>query len=462
MVASSQTRATRVGVDVLQRGGNAADAAVAVAAMLCVTEPTSTGLGGDAFALVWAGGEVSALDAAGPAPLGADPEAPVEARGPRSVTVPGAVGGWAALLERHGTWGLDACLAPAVDAAHGGIALGHHAARMWSESVSVPAPLPGAPAAGEELRLPDLATTLGAIADDGPAAFYTGPVAEAIAAASWLEPQDLQAYAPAWVTPLRLAYHGVDVLESPPPTQGVAALEALGLLDELGGGFRAQLTAAQLALADARDRVRDGDDVTDLLAPAALRARARQAPAPVGDPLGGTVYLCVVDGDGMAVSFIQSLAEHFGSGVIAHGTGVVLNNRGAYFATQGGAVPGRRPYHTTIPGLLLREGRLLGPFGVMGGFLQAQAHMQLVAALVDEGLDAQAALDRPRFRIDGPAVHLERGLWDRAEDVRALGLEPIEDTAITPFGGGQAIMVRDDHLEGGSDRRKDGCAAGVR
>ncbi|MGH2997258.1 MAG: gamma-glutamyltransferase, partial [Gaiellaceae bacterium] len=169
------------------------------------------------------------------------------------------------------------------------------------------------------------------------------------------------------------------------------------------------------------------------------------------------VYLCAVDGDRMAVSFIQSLYQGFGSGIVAPGTGVVLQNRGACFAVGGRVERGRRPYHTIIPGLLLRDGRLLGPFGVMGGFIQAQAHMQLVSALVDDGLDPQEALDRPRFFVSGDHVLLEEGLWDRAGEI--AGAVPETDTLL--FGGGQAILVEGDTLVGGSDRRKDGCAAGV-
>jgi gamma-glutamyltranspeptidase/glutathione hydrolase len=180
----------------------------------------------------------------------------------------------------------------------------------------------------------------------------------------------------------------------------------------------------------------------------------------VTEPPGGTIYLCAVDGDGMAVSFIQSLFDGFGSRVVAPGTGIVLQNRGACFAVSGAVEPGRRPYHTIIPGMLLRNGRLLGPFGVMGGFLQAQAHLQLVSALVDDGLDPQAALDRPRFRVDGPTVRLEEGLWDRAGQLEGLGLEVVQSRQPSEFGGGQAILVRGDVLVGGSDARKDGYAAG--
>src|SRR3954464_15928040 len=259
----------------------------------------STGMGGDAFAIVWRDGEVSGLDAAGPAPAGADPDAPVESAGPRSVTVPGAVAGWRALNERHGRLGLDTCLAPAIDLARNGFALGARAAGIWS---GAPDGGPQAPKAGDVIRLPALAASMEAL--DG---FYEGPIADAIVATSWLEHEDLAAYEPRWVEPLRLRYRNVEVLELPPPTQGVAALEALAL-HERGADL---VAAVRLALEDAFARVRDGADVGDLLGAARLDARVRSAPPAVAEAAGGTVYLCVVDEDRMAVSFIQSVFASF-------------------------------------------------------------------------------------------------------------------------------------------------------
>jgi gamma-glutamyltranspeptidase/glutathione hydrolase len=246
----------------------------------------------------------------------------------------------------------------------------------------------------------------------------------------------------------------------PPPTQGVAALEGLGLLKLGEPTLAAQVECVRLALEDARARVRDAAPVTDLLEPAFLRRRRGDSATPSSELPGGTVYLCTVDSDGLAVSFIQSLYESFGSGVIAPGTGIVLQNRGACFAVSGRVEPGRRPYHTLIPGMLLRDGDLLGPFGVMGGFLQAQAHVQLVSALVDRRLDPQAALDRPRFQVAGNEVLLEEGLWEKAPDIEALGLRAVCSREDAPFGGGQAILIEGDVLLGGSDARKDGHAAG--
>jgi gamma-glutamyltranspeptidase/glutathione hydrolase len=455
MVATSQPLATRAGLRALERGGNAADAALAAAAVLCVTEPMSTGIGGDCFAQVWRDGRLEGLDSAGPAPAGAA-ATPVEETGPRSVTVPGAVAGWAALAERHGRLGLDRCLEDAIDAAESGFAVAPRTAESWG---GLGGPLGEPPRVGDVVFQPELGVTLRRIADEGPAALYEGEVAEAICSVSWLEEADLAGFEPRWVEPLRLSYKGVEVCELPPPTQGVCALEALGLLERSSPVLASQIRCVQLALEDALARVRDGADVSELLSPTFLDARRGRAS--VTEPPGGTVYLCAVDSDRMAVSFIQSLFEGFGSGLVAPGTGVVLQNRGACFAVGGAVEPGRRPYHTIIPGMLLRDGQLLGPFGVMGGFIQAQAHMQLVSAIVDDGLDPQAALDRARFRVDGDEVRLEEGLWEREPDLRRLGYRTVCDPDPAGFGGGQAILVSGEALVGGSDPRKDGYAGGI-
>jgi gamma-glutamyltranspeptidase/glutathione hydrolase len=459
MVATSQPLATRAGLRALERGGNAVDAALAAAAVLCVTEPMSTGVGGDLFAQVWDGERLHGLDAAGPAPLSADPEGPVAETGPQSVTVPGAVAGWAALAERFGRLGLDSALVDAVAAAEGGFAVGAVTADAWARSEAPIEYLP-APSVGARARLPELGTSLRRIATEGPKAIYRGEIADAIVSSTWLEAEDLEGYSPSWVEPISLDYRGTTVCELPPPTQGVAALEALGLLALGKPSPAAQMACVRLALDDAFAHVRDGADVTGLLEPGFLSRRRQDPPPAVSEPPGGTVYLCAVDGDRMAVSLIQSLYEGFGSGVVAPGTGIALQNRGACFTVSGRVEPGRRPYHTIIPGMLLREGRLLGPFGVMGGFLQAQAHVQLVSALVDEELDPQAALDRPRFRIDGDSVLLEGGGWEGADEITALGLRPYGEWDSSHFGGGQAILVARDSLLGGSDGRKDGYAAG--
>jgi gamma-glutamyltranspeptidase/glutathione hydrolase len=459
MVATSQPLATRAGLRALERGGNAVDAALTAAAVLCVTEPMSTGVGGDLFAQVWDGEHLHGLDAAGPAPLSAEPAGPVSETGPRSVTVPGAVAGWAALAERFGRFGLDSVLGDAVAAAEDGFAVGAVTADAWIRSAAPTEFLP-APSIGSHVRLSDLGASLRRIANDGPDAIYRGEIAAAIVSSTWLETEDLAGYSPRWVDPISLDYRGTTVCELPPPTQGVAALEGLGLLALGEPSLAARVACVRLALDDALAHVRDGADVTGLLEPSFLSRRREDAPPTVSEPPGGTVYLCAVDGDRMAVSLIQSLYDGFGSGVVAPGTGIVLQNRGACFAVSGRVEPGRRPYHTIIPGMLRRDGRLLGPFGVMGGFLQAQAHVQLVSALVDEELDPQTALDRPRFRIDGDHLLLEGGGWDGVDGIETLGLRAHMEWDSSRFGGGQAILVAGDSLLGGSDGRKDGYAAG--
>ncbi len=460
MVATSQPQATLSAIEVLRDGGNAIDAALCAAAVLCVTEPYATGIGGDLFAIVrFADGSLHGLDAAGPAPRGAPAETP-SMSGPRSVTVPGSVAGWVELSSRFGWLGLDRCLRPAVDLAAAGVAAGFECSASWRASDRAPAALGRAPRFGERFRLPELAATLELIATQGRDALYRGAVADAIVAASWLAHDDLDEYQPRWVQPLTHTYRGLTVCELPPPTQGVGALEALAILGDREPTLADEVEAVSLALQDAFDNVRDGADVSGLLLPEYISARREQAPPHVREPAGGTTYLCVVDGDRTAVSLIQSVFESFGSGVLAGCTGVVLQNRGACFAVGGQVEPGKRSYHTLIPGMLARDGELVGPFGVMGGFIQAQAHVQFVVELVRSGLDPQAALDHGRFRIDGGTLKLERPLWDRAGEVEPLGFTVARDDDVSTFGGGQAIVLREGTLFGGSDPRKDGCALG--
>ena len=420
MVATSHPLATRAGVRALERGGNAADAALAAAATLCVAEPGHTGVGGDLFAQVCWEGRLYGLNGSGRSPAQL-PELVVHDRGPRSVTVPGAVRAWADLAARFGRLGLDAALVDAIDAAQRGVAAAERVTRHW-ELAGARAPWP-APRVGEVYALPELARTLRRIADEGPEGFYGGPVAEAIAAASWLSEDDLAAHRSEWVEPLRLAYRGIEVCELPPNGQGAAALIGLGLLEGLPDTLHSRIEATKLALADAYAFVADAPLPGFLLEPAHLAERRALVspdraldPEPSTPPRGGTTYLCAVDGDRNAVSLIQSTYEHFGSGVLAGDTGVVLQNRGACFVETAGhpnrVAPAKRPFHTIIPGLLLRDGALWGPFGVMGGAMQAQGHVQVVHALVDRGLDPQRALDEPRFRVEEDwSVALEPGLW---------------------------------------------------
>jgi gamma-glutamyltranspeptidase/glutathione hydrolase len=461
MVATSQPLASDAGLRVLRAGGNAVDAALAAAAVLCVVEPMMTGPGGDLFALVGGPGAAPiGLDAAGPAPARAEPTTPVDEHGPRSVTVPGAVAGWALLAERFARFGLDTLLTRAIEVGREGFTVTPVIADWWQ--ASNPRGFPAAPAAGERRANPALAATLERVAEEGPPAIYGGSIAAQIAAASWLREEDLAAYRPRWVAPLRGSYRGRDVYELPAPTQGVAALEALALLEGAEPTLVEQARCVALALEDAAAHVRDGADVSALLAPERLAGRAAAVPALVGEPSGSTVYVAAVDGDGLCASLIQSLFHPFGSGVAVGETGIVLQNRGAGFAVEGRVSPGRRPFHTIIPALLGDGDEVLGPFGVVGGSMQAQGHVQLLCALLDDGADPQAAIERPRFRVHDGSVLLERGLWERAAELERAGMPAVRGEDYKSFGGGQMILRRPGGgWIGGSDPRKDGCALGL-
>jgi gamma-glutamyltranspeptidase/glutathione hydrolase len=491
MAATSHPRATDAAIAILRDGGNACDAAVAAAAVLCVCEPMSTGVGGDAFALVWRDGAVTGLNASGRAPRTADPQAleRLPLHGPMSVTVPGTVSGWVALLERHGRFGLDRCVGAAIDAAERGFAATPVISRAWAELAPALVGDPElarcftpAPRAGDTVTNPALGTTLRRIAEHGADGLYRGPVARAICAVSWLELEDLAGHSAEWVEPLLLDYHGVEVVELPPNGWGATALQALGIasgfdLEALTAADRVHIQAEALKLAfrDSQRHIADAPLPHGYLDSGYLAERRAKIelgrardPGPGKLPSGGTVYLCVVDEDRMACSFIQSIYHGFGARVGAPGTGIALQNRGAGFTLEPGhpnrLAPGKRPFHTIIPGMLLRDGELLGPFGVMGAYMQAQGHLQVVSAMVDRGLDPQQALNAPRFRCDpGPdgwGLALEPGLWDVAEDLERRGHRVGRDPDPGGFGGGQIIQCIGDRLIGGSEPRKDGYAAG--
>jgi gamma-glutamyltranspeptidase/glutathione hydrolase len=386
------------------------------------------------------------------------------------VTVPGAVQLWADLAERFGRLGLDAAVGPAAELAACGLVCSARISHKWGRAEHAPWPAPGL---GGRYRLPELARTLERIAAEGPGAFYLGETASAIASSCWLSEDDLAAHRSEWVEPLRLRYRDVEVCELPPNGQGAAALIALGLYEGLEPGLHFQIEAMKLAFADVHAHLHDGPLPALLLDPAHLAERRRLVRSDVATPAtatvlprGGTTYLCAVDADGTAVSLIQSLYGSFGSGVLVPGTGVVLQNRAAGFATDpehpNALGPAKRPYHTIIPGMLLERGQLLGPFGVMGGLMQPQGHFQVVAHLVDEGMDPQAALDAPRWRIEGDrVVHLEPGLWAELDGLQARGHVVLRADVQHPFGVGQAILRHGDAWIGGSDGRGDGLAVGL-
>jgi gamma-glutamyltranspeptidase/glutathione hydrolase len=477
MVATSHPLATRAGVHALEAGGNAVDAALCAAAVLTVAEPPMNGLGGDAFALVWKDGQLHGLNGSGRSPGRID-ELVVEASGPRSVTVPGAVSAWAELAERHGTFGLDRCLAPAIEHAERGVVATPRIAALWQVAESIDrAPWPS-PRVGERYTLPGLAGSLRRVAEQGPPGLYDGQVAEAIAAASWLSIDDLAAHRSEWVEPLRFPYRGLEVCELPPNGWGATALIALGIWEGLDvdsriGRLHGQIESMKLAFADAQRYIHDGPLPAQLLDPVHLAARRAEIGLGAAGDFGpsqlrgsDTTYLCCVDSEGNAISLIQSLFHGFGSGVLAGDTGIVLQNRGSGFVLEEGhpnrLEPGKRPFHTIIPGMLLESGELLGPFGVMGGFMQAQGHMQVVAQVADLGADPQSALDAARFRYEGGrTVRLEAGLHRHADALRALGHDVIEAPNQHGFGVGQMILRTGGALVGGSDPRGDGACAGI-
>lgn len=494
MVVTSHPLAVDAGLDMLAQGGTAADATIAAAAVLCVVDPRSTGIGGDAFAIYWAPGlEPSALDAAGPAPKGmtvgalrAAGHASMPTDGPWTITVPGSVAGWSTLMDRFGKLGLEAALDASVRHARDGFRIERFVAEEWTMAVSKLKryggeyflPRGGAPKEGDTFGTPELAEVLGAIAASGPDALYRGRYADAIAAAvddagGPLNAADLAEWSgPRWVDPISARYRDVTLYELPPPGQGIVALEALGIYsgDDADGiqAEHAAIEAMKIALADAESYLSDPAfvdvPVWSFLDSAYLaRRRAEIDPdrAAVARPglASDTAYVCAVDSTGAACSFIQSLYEGFGSGVVVNG--IALQNRGAGFVLDdehpNRPAPGKRPYHTIIPAMIGASRGFRGCLGVVGGFMQPQGQMQIVRYLIDEGLDPQAALDAPRWRvIEDRKVSFEP-TFDRAV-VDALASKGHEVGKLGRFeaGGAQMIWRDEKGLSGATDPRRDG------
>lgn len=519
MLASSQPLATAAGLGILRAGGTAADAAVATAAALNVTEPTSTGIGGDCFALYYQAStrSVFALNGSGRAPGGLSIEllkkqglAELPSFHPHTVTVPGAAAGWADLLAAHGRFSLAQVLAPAIELADGGFPVAPITSYFWERGVERQLSLAPngaeltidgrAPRPGEIFRNPGLARTFRRLAEGGPAAFYQGEIAEAIVAVltqagGVLTAADLAAHHSTWDEPMFADYRGYRVWECPPNGQGLAALLALNILenfdlsgqDPLGAErWHLMIEAMRLAFADARwhvaDQATNPAPLEALLSKqyAAQRAALLDSQRAVADvqrgrPVtsSGTVYFSVVDGEGNACSFINSNYQGFGTGIVPKSWGFTLQNRGHGFsldpAHPNALAPGKRPYHTIIPAMITHanSGELFACYGVMGGFMQPQGHMQVAVGLIDDGLDPQAALDRPRFCIEdgtaGLAVSLEEGLPVATQtQLAAMGhsVRQLCGLQRAAFGRGQIILRESDTgvLWGGSDPRADGLA----
>jgi len=523
IIATSQPLASAAGLRVLQQGGNAIDAAVTAAAVLAVVEPTMNGVGGDLFAIVYDAKTktIHGLNASGRAAAAATPAEyrrrgfdTIPYRGELSVSVPGVVDGWNELLTKYGTVKLDRALEPALGYARDGWAVSEIIATQWKDAEPVLAKdpaasatfLPGghAPAPGDVFRNPRLAATLEAIREGGRDAFYKGPIAQAIAddmrrRKGLLTEADFAANKPDWVDPISTTYRGYQVFEMPPNTQGVVALEMLNILE--GYDLKSMrhnsaeylhllVEAKKLAFADRDAWLADPGAVprtalSQMLSKQYAAERRKeinpehaaasyapmkisgysQAPEEHPQAKGDTIYLTVADRDGNIVSLIQSIFENFGSGIVAGETGIVLHNRGNLFSLTSGhpnlLVPGKRPFHTLVPAMVFKDNQPWLSFGVMGGDMQPQGHVQVLLNLIDFGMNVQEAGEAPRFRHSVAGLALESAISPEAR----FGLNQRGHSIVTQigmFGGFQGILF--DRQRGvmmaGSDPRKDGLAIG--
>ena len=506
VVSTSQGLASQAGLQALMQGGNAVDAALATAITLTIVEPLSNGLGSDAFALIWDGTKLHGLNASGGAPAAWTPDyfagkKAVPHRGWDSVSVPGAVGAWVTLSARFGKLPFARLFDAAIRYAEHGYLVSPFVASRWAQQIPELRNQPGfaqafmpdgrAPYSGELFSFPDAAKTLRAIASTNGEAFYRGEIAEKIGAyaaacGGALTADDLAAYKPEWVTPSEMDYRGLTMHEIPPNGQGIVCLMALGILAHFdiarypvdsADSVHLQIEALKLAFDDAARYVGEPRAMrlssANLLDPHYLRARAalidprRAQDFGHGKPPGsGTVYLTAADADGMMVSMIQSNFSGFGSGVVVPGYGVSLQNRGSGFTLEPGhpneVGPGKRPFHTIIPGFVTRNGEALMSVGLMGGTMQAQGHTQLMVRMGDYNQSPQAAIDGPRFRIvQGMEVNFE--LFPDAT-MRALAARGHKVVELQPgymdFGCSQIIRRIDDGYVAASDARRDSLAVG--
>jgi len=503
-VATSQPLAAQAAIELLDAGGSAADAAVGAAAVLNVVDPRSTSIGGDAFAFCWfddadaptalsgtgtssSGLSVHALRAAGFETM------PVQ--GPWAITVPGAASAWEALLARYGRLELEQVLAPAIRTAEQGFHVTPYIGLEWDRSQARLASddaaratfLPGgrAPQVGERFANPDLARTFRRLVAAGLGDIYHGEVAAAIGAAVQaaggpLSAADLAEWRGAeWVEPLHRRYQDVDVYQLPPPGQGIVLLEALALYDSMDATTEADedhavAEALKLAFADAFAYLADPDvshvPTEALLSDEYIARRrlqidmSRASNQTAGNP-SDTVFIAVADAEGGACSLIQSLYHGFGSGICVPGAGMLLQNRGAGFRLDeehpNAAAPKKRPFHTIIPAMLARDGKFLGSFGVVGGYMQPQGQLQILRNLFERGLDPQAAVDAPRLRVtDGCRLDCEPH-YDASivADLEGRGHE-VSTLERFDAGGAQLVLRTDDGFAAASDLRKDGCAIG--
>lgn len=507
VVAASQPLAAQAGLRTMLLGGNAIDAIVATAAALTVVEPVMNGLGSDAFALVWDGHGLQGLNASGRAPAAWTPErfagrSAMPPQGWDTVTVPGAISAWIALWKAYGSLPLDTLLGPAIGYAEGGFIVSPTIARQWAAQADALRDEPGfapaflrggrTPRAGERFTFPEQGETLREIAATGGESFYRGRLARQIAAfaretGGSLTEADLAAHRADWVRPVSQPYRGYRLHEIPPNGQGISALIALGILGHFDMGatpldsaasLHLQIEAMKLAFADVYAHVADPAQMRvhsdDLLDPGYLarhaarldRNRAQRFDAGT-PPASGTVYLAAADAAGRMVSYIQSNYNGFGSGVVVPNTGISLQNRGAAFSLQPGSPnevgPGKRPFHTIIPGFVTRDGQAVMSFGVMGADMQPQGHVQMLVRLADYGQNPQAAADAPRWKIarDGSLLVEHHMPAQTVEGLRALG----HDVRVTPrwamdYGSAQLIHRMSQGYAAASEPRRDGQAVG--
>jgi gamma-glutamyltranspeptidase / glutathione hydrolase len=504
VVCTTQPLAAQAGLRMLADGGSAADAAIATAIALTVVEPVSNGIGSDAFAIVWDGGELHGLNASGRSPAAWTPEYfngnGVPVLGWNSVTVPGAVSAWVELHAKFGKLPFERLFEPAISYGRSGFLVSATIADQWAAMVPLFESQPGfaevfmpggrAPKPGELITLPDHATTLELIASTRGEAFYRGELAAKLEAHSManhgvMRASDLAAHRADWVGTINGDYRGYTIDEIPPNGQGIVALIALGILEHFdiaalpadsADCVHLQIEAVKLAFADAQAYVADIEhmpvcperllDKEYLRHRASLIDRNRAKPASAGTPKGGTVYLTAADASGVMVSMIQSNYMGFGSGVVVPGTGISLQNRGADFAVAPGhpnqVGPSKRPYHTIIPGFLSKDGAPVMSFGVMGGPMQPQGHVQLVTRIVDHGQNPQAACDGPRFRwAHGIQVCCETGFPPSTlDELERRGHQLVTTDDYNQFGSCQAIWRLDGGYLAVSDPRRDGQAAG--
>lgn len=510
MVAASHPLAAQAGLEILKKGGNAIDAAIATAAALTVVEPTGNGLGSDAFALIWKDGKLHGINGSGFAPKAWSVEAfkargwnQIPVAGWGSATVPGAVATWCELSKKMGCLPLTEVLAPAIAYATMGHAVSVTIAYNWEAAYRkysvmktpeftgwLPAFCPAgrAPHAGELVRLEDHAQTLKQIAETCGESFYRGEVAEKITAFAkatdgFFTMEDLGAFAPEWVDPVSVNYRGYDVWEIPPNGQGITALLALNILKnfkfkgrDCADTYHKQIEAIKMSFADAHRYVADQRfsyvPVKELLSNEYSAKRSSLITGHAidhkpGDPMhGGTVYFSTADSDGTMVSFIQSNYMGFGSGVVVPGTGIGLNNRGHCFSmdpSHPNVIMGhKRPYNTIIPCFLTKDGKPVGPYGVMGGFMQPQGHVQIAMNVIDFGMNPQEALDAPRWQWSGGIkVTVEPG-FPAAEALKlvAMGHQIVPEVTSNSFGRGEIIWrTEDGTLAGATEPRTDGCVA---